>query len=202
MQRELLEAEVVWFEDVEQIDIEHDRAVDEPGQGRRRHGAVEPLGVKPRDAERSKNFFALGLISWMYTRPVDATIEWIQKRFEAKQFNDSRRLFDAFIARFPTDGRAATAQYLIGEAYFAEGKYANAIGAYSKVIDNFPKAENVPDAMYRNGLAFYALKYCGKPKVLVMCYVVLVNPFPLLACDAPDDVSEKEFRFYSKGGAR
>ena len=34
--------------------------------------AVEPLGVKPRDAERSKNFFALGLVSWMYTRPVDA----------------------------------------------------------------------------------------------------------------------------------
>ena len=28
-----------------------------------------PLGVKPRDAERSKNFFALGLVSWMYTRP-------------------------------------------------------------------------------------------------------------------------------------
>ena len=27
-------------------------------------------GVKPRDAERSKNFFALGLVSWLYTRPV------------------------------------------------------------------------------------------------------------------------------------
>ncbi len=31
-------------------------------------------GVKPRDAERSKNFFALGLISWLYTRPIEATI--------------------------------------------------------------------------------------------------------------------------------
>ena len=28
--------------------------------------ATKPLGVKPRDAERSKNFFALGLLSWMY----------------------------------------------------------------------------------------------------------------------------------------
>jgi 2-oxoglutarate ferredoxin oxidoreductase subunit alpha len=43
--------------------------------------AVTPLGVKPRDAERSKNFFALGLISWMYTRPVDTTLEWIQRKF-------------------------------------------------------------------------------------------------------------------------
>ena len=30
--------------------------------------------MKPRDAERSKNFFALGLVSWMYTRPVDETL--------------------------------------------------------------------------------------------------------------------------------
>jgi len=43
--------------------------------------SAEPLGVKPRDAERSKNFFALGLISWMYTRPIDATLQWIQDRF-------------------------------------------------------------------------------------------------------------------------
>jgi 2-oxoglutarate/2-oxoacid ferredoxin oxidoreductase subunit alpha len=34
-----------------------------------------------RDAERSKNFFALGLISWMYTRPVEPTLEWIEERF-------------------------------------------------------------------------------------------------------------------------
>ena len=47
-------------------------------------GAVEPLGVKPRDAERSKNFFALGLVSWMYTRPVADTISWIEQRFSAK----------------------------------------------------------------------------------------------------------------------
>jgi 2-oxoglutarate ferredoxin oxidoreductase subunit alpha len=47
-------------------------------------GAVEPLGVKPRDAQRSKNFFALGLVTWMYTRPVDKTLEWIQQRFASK----------------------------------------------------------------------------------------------------------------------
>ena len=40
-----------------------------------------PLGVKPRDAERSKNFFALGLVSWMYTRPTEPTLSWIEQRF-------------------------------------------------------------------------------------------------------------------------
>ena len=40
---------------------------------------IEGLGKK--DAERAKNMFALGLVSWLYTRPTEPTIEWIQKRF-------------------------------------------------------------------------------------------------------------------------
>jgi 2-oxoglutarate/2-oxoacid ferredoxin oxidoreductase subunit alpha len=43
--------------------------------------AVKPSGTKPRDAERSKNFFALGLISWLYGRPQDPTLVWIEERF-------------------------------------------------------------------------------------------------------------------------
>ncbi len=43
--------------------------------------ATKPSGTKPRDAERSKNFFALGLISWLYTRPLEPTLAWIQERF-------------------------------------------------------------------------------------------------------------------------
>ena len=52
--------------------------------------ACKELGVKPRDAERSKNFFALGLISWMYTRPVEPTIAWNDQRF-GKQPDGARR---------------------------------------------------------------------------------------------------------------
>jgi 2-oxoglutarate ferredoxin oxidoreductase subunit alpha len=43
--------------------------------------AVKPSGTKPRDAERSKNFFALGLISWLYGRPQEPTLRWIEQRF-------------------------------------------------------------------------------------------------------------------------
>jgi 2-oxoglutarate ferredoxin oxidoreductase subunit alpha len=43
--------------------------------------AVKPSGTKARDAERSKNFFALGLVSWMYSRPMEPTLEWVAKRF-------------------------------------------------------------------------------------------------------------------------
>ena len=43
--------------------------------------ATEDLGVKRRDAERSKNFFALGLICWMYTRPAKPLVEWIEAKY-------------------------------------------------------------------------------------------------------------------------
>ena len=46
--------------------------------------AAKDTGAKPRDAERSKNFFALGLITWMYSRPVDGIVRWIEDRFGAK----------------------------------------------------------------------------------------------------------------------
>ncbi len=46
--------------------------------------ATEDLGVKRRDAERSKNFFALGLICWMYTRPAKPLVEWIEAKYATK----------------------------------------------------------------------------------------------------------------------
>ena len=42
------------------------------------------IGVKPRDAERSKNFFALGLVSWLYGRPTDPTLHWIREKFAGR----------------------------------------------------------------------------------------------------------------------
>ena len=43
--------------------------------------AVKPAGVKPRDAERCKNFFALGLTYWLYDRPMTQTVGWMDAKF-------------------------------------------------------------------------------------------------------------------------
>ncbi len=40
-------------------------------------------GITSRDAARSKNLFALGLVSWMYSRPIDPSIRWIEEKFES-----------------------------------------------------------------------------------------------------------------------
>ena len=44
----------------------------------------EVAGITSREAERSKNFFALGLMSWLYHRPVDGTLAFIESKFSKR----------------------------------------------------------------------------------------------------------------------
>lgn len=46
--------------------------------------AVAEFSLSRKDAVRTKNMFALGLVSWMYHRPVDTTISFLQRRFAGK----------------------------------------------------------------------------------------------------------------------
>jgi 2-oxoglutarate ferredoxin oxidoreductase subunit alpha len=45
-------------------------------------GALKEIeGVTPREAERAKNMFALGLMSWLYGRPTESTTDFLEKKF-------------------------------------------------------------------------------------------------------------------------
>jgi 2-oxoglutarate/2-oxoacid ferredoxin oxidoreductase subunit alpha len=91
--------------------------------------AVAVHGVKPRDAERSKNFFALGLISWMYTRPVEPTMEFIQTKFRGRdQVIDANT--SAFKAgyNFGETAEIFEAHYEIKPAALPAGEYTNING--------------------------------------------------------------------------
>jgi 2-oxoglutarate/2-oxoacid ferredoxin oxidoreductase subunit alpha len=43
--------------------------------------ALKDSGLSNREALRCRNFFALGLVSWLYHRPIESTVEWIQTKF-------------------------------------------------------------------------------------------------------------------------
>jgi 2-oxoglutarate/2-oxoacid ferredoxin oxidoreductase subunit alpha len=47
-------------------------------------GAVESTGLGKKDAERCKNMFALGLLSWMYHRPTEGTERFLREKFARK----------------------------------------------------------------------------------------------------------------------
>ncbi|HEX2239869.1 MAG TPA: 2-oxoacid:acceptor oxidoreductase subunit alpha [Actinomycetota bacterium] len=46
--------------------------------------AVKESGVSKKEAERSKNMFARGVLSWMYSRPIEPTVAWLEKKFAKK----------------------------------------------------------------------------------------------------------------------
>src|SRR5262249_52857078 len=85
-----------------------------------------------------------------------------QNKLAARQYNEARRIFEAFLNRYPTDPRAPKSQLAIGDAYFQEAKYANALIALRKVIDNFPKSEEVEMALFKSGQAFLLIKKCSE----------------------------------------
>ncbi len=43
--------------------------------------AVTEVKLSPREADRCKNFFALGLVYWLYERPLEPTLRWIREKF-------------------------------------------------------------------------------------------------------------------------
>ena len=91
--------------------------------------ATKPTGAKPRDAERSKNFFALGLVCWMYTRPVDDTVAWIEQRFAKNAMVKEANLL-AFKAgyNFGETAELFPSHYEVAPAKLEPGTYTNMSG--------------------------------------------------------------------------
>jgi 2-oxoglutarate ferredoxin oxidoreductase subunit alpha len=91
--------------------------------------AVKDAGVTSREAERAKNMFALGLMSWLYTRPTDATIGEIETKF-AKRPEIAEANIRAFQAgyAFGETTEAFAVQYEVAPAKMAPGVYRNVTG--------------------------------------------------------------------------
>jgi len=46
--------------------------------------ALEGSGLDAKSQERCKNFFALGMAYWLFSRPLEATVRWLEKKFAAR----------------------------------------------------------------------------------------------------------------------
>jgi 2-oxoglutarate/2-oxoacid ferredoxin oxidoreductase subunit alpha len=93
-------------------------------------GALKEVeGVTSREAERSKNMFALGLMSWLYGRPVDATVSFLNEKF-AKRPEIAEANIKALQAGYAfgetTETFAVT--YEVKPAKLAPGIYRNITG--------------------------------------------------------------------------
>ena len=91
--------------------------------------AVKEFGLSRKDAGRAKNMFALGLLSWMYGRPTEPTLAFLERRFaKAPDIRDAN--ITAFKAgwNFGETTEAFAVQYEIKPAPMATGTYRNITG--------------------------------------------------------------------------
>ncbi len=74
-----------------------------------------------------------------------------------KKFAEGRALLESFIDKYPKHDLHVNGLYWIGEAYYGEKKYEQAILQFQDVISTYPKHPKAPAALLKQGLAFNAL---------------------------------------------
>jgi 2-oxoglutarate ferredoxin oxidoreductase subunit alpha len=91
--------------------------------------ALGAFDITRKDAERAKNMFALGLLSWLYDRPVDGTLGFLKAKFAAKP-----EIMQANVAAFGAGWNfgetteAFSVRYEVKPAPLAAGTYRNIVG--------------------------------------------------------------------------
>jgi 2-oxoglutarate ferredoxin oxidoreductase subunit alpha len=100
--------------------------------------ALSPLGLPVVQIDRSKNFFALGLICWLFNLPIENSLGWIEKKFKndenvrkgnaealiaGNKYGESAELFTtSFVIKKPdTPRKPGTYRYLSGNSALAMG---------------------------------------------------------------------------------
>jgi 2-oxoglutarate ferredoxin oxidoreductase subunit alpha len=89
-------------------------------------------GITSREAERSKNFFALGVMSWLYGRPVEVTLDFIESKFAARPAlaEGNTVAFKAGL-NYGETSEDFVVQYEVKPAKLAPGVYRNITGNHA-----------------------------------------------------------------------
>jgi 2-oxoglutarate ferredoxin oxidoreductase subunit alpha len=91
--------------------------------------AVKEFGLSRKDASRAKNMFALGLLSWMYGRPIESTITFLSKRFgKVPDIRDANIMAFTSGWNFGETTEAFVVSYEIKPAPMPPGTYRNITG--------------------------------------------------------------------------
>lgn len=101
--------------------------------------------------------------------------------------------FDTYIRQFPKSPNAASAQFYIGQSYFAQSKWPEARDAFQRVISDYPQSPVVADAYYKLGQSFERLNQVDLAK---RAYETVMNTYntssvAMLAKQALDRLNKK-----------
>ncbi|MBD3162733.1 MAG: 2-oxoacid:acceptor oxidoreductase subunit alpha [Candidatus Eisenbacteria bacterium] len=145
--------------------------------------ALEQTGLDTRTIDRCKNFFALGMMYWLYSRPLDNSLRWIEQKF-AKQ----PALLEAnSLALRAGYGYAEAAElfevnYVVPPAKLDPGQYRNVSG-------NTALALGLVAAGQRSGLRLFLGSYPITPASDVLHELSGYKHFGVITFQAEDEIA-------------
>ncbi len=145
--------------------------------------ALQGTALRLTEAERCKNFFALGLLCWLYDRSLDVTIEWIRKRFAKKP-----EYVEANIAalkagfHYADITEALPVQYEVGQATLEPG-------TYRKVAGNEALAIGLVTAAHLAGETLFYGSYPITPASSVLQALSRYKHFGVKTFQAEDEIA-------------
>ncbi len=140
-------------------------------------------GITARDAARSKNFFALGLVSWMYSRPTDATIRWIEQKFASKP-----QVLEANRAAFRAGYNFGETAELLHVHYEVKAAPAEP-GTYRGVNGTTAAALGLIAASVRSGLPLFLASYPITPASELLHELSRHKRFGVRTVQAEDEIA-------------
>ncbi len=145
--------------------------------------ACKPTGAKPRDAERSKNFFALGVISWLYNRPAETTLTWIAERYgkNAMVVQANTLAFQAGV-NFGETTELFDVAYEVPPSHLAPGTYTNVTG-------NTALSWGLIAAAQRAGLSIFLGSYPITPASDILHELAKHKQFGVRTFQAEDEIA-------------
>jgi 2-oxoglutarate/2-oxoacid ferredoxin oxidoreductase subunit alpha len=145
--------------------------------------ALKAFEVTPREAERSKNMFALGLMSWLYGRPTDGTIDFLETKF-AKRPEIAAANVAAFKAgyAFGETSEGFAVQYEVKPAKLAPGRYRQITG-------NAALAYGLIAASVKSGLPLFLGAYPITPASSILEELARHKRFGVRTFQAEDEIA-------------
>ncbi|MBA3727989.1 MAG: 2-oxoacid:acceptor oxidoreductase subunit alpha [Actinobacteria bacterium] len=145
--------------------------------------ATEGMGLTKKEAERSKNMFALGLVSWMYSRPTDVTTKWVEKKFNRKP-----DILRANLAAFRAGYNFGETTELFAHTY--EVKPAPALpGTYRNIAGSTALAWGLVAASVRSGLPIFYSSYPITPASELLHELSRHKNFAVRTLQAEDEIA-------------
>jgi len=145
--------------------------------------ALADFDLSRKEAERAKNMFALGLLSWLYTRPTGGT-----ERFLAAKFGKSPQVHQANLAAF----RAGWAFGETTETFAVSYEVAPAPappGRYRNVTGNAALAYGLVAAAHRAGLPLVLGSYPITPASDILHTLSRLKRFDVTTIQAEDEIA-------------